>query len=222
MAKFLRPYCTVSFIRRSDDEKSIARRLQNAHAVIYSVPMVGLENSIARTKPYITQGTIIIDVTSVKVQPLKLLKKHFSKHEILGTHPIFGPRSVQGNGNSLHSLPMVLCNETCSSTTYNTIRRFCKDELGCTIIEQTPAEHDHQMAHVQGLAHFIGRALKHMDIQEYATSTHSYHQLIELRDLLAGDSWDLFETIQNTNPEAKQVRKSFMQELKRLESKLDK
>ena len=76
------------------------------------------------------------------------------------------------------------------------------------------------MAHVQGLSHFIGRALKHIEISDYATSTESYKQLVELRDLLAGDSWDLFETIQNTNSETKKVRTKFLKELEKIEKKL--
>lgn len=220
MAKFLRPYFTVSFIRRSDDEKSIERKLKNAWAVVYAVPMVGMETSIKRTKPFVEQGTVIIDVTSVKVKPLQLIKKYFPEFEILGTHPICGPQSVNLNGGNLDGLPMVLCNETCTNTTYNKIKRFCKKELGCRIIEQSAQQHDHEMAHVQGLAHFIGRALKHMNIQDYATSTHSYHQLVELKQLLEHDSWELFETIQNTNSETKQVRTQLMKQLESLEKQL--
>lgn len=220
MARFLRPYFTVSFVRRSDDEKSTERKLKHAQIVIYSVPMIGLKDSIERTRLFVQPGTIIVDVTSVKVKPLQLLKKHFPGFEILGTHPIFGPQSVKGNGNSLDGLPMVLCNETCSSKTYNRIKRFCKNELRCRMVEQTAKQHDHEMAHVQGLAHFIGRALKHLDIQSYATATKSYEHLLELRDLLKEDSWELFETIQNTNSETKQVRQQLLNELQSLDQRL--
>jgi len=117
-------------------------------------------------------------------------------------------------------LPLVLCQTTCIDKTYKKIKNFCKKELACHVIEQTATRHDHEMAHVQGLSHFIGRALKHIEISDYATSTESYKQLVELRDLLAGDSWDLFETIQNTNSETKKVRTKFLKELEKIEKKL--
>lgn len=220
MAKYLRPYFTVSFVRRSDSDEQVRKKLSNARAVIFCVPMVGLEQSIVRTKPHITTDMLIIDVTSVKVKPLALLKKYFKHNQILGTHPILGPQSVKKNNNSLKGLPLVLCQETTTDKTYKTIILFCKKDLGLKVIEQTAKQHDIEMAHVQGLAHFIGRALKHMDITDYSTNTESYKQLLELRDLLAKDSRELFETIQNTNTQTKRVRNKFLKELQLIEKKL--
>lgn len=244
MAKYLRPYFSVQFIRRADSETDIEKKLHSCKILIFSVPMVGLEKSILRTKPFVSSETIIVDVTSVKIKPLALLKKYFKNNQVLGTHPILGPQSVKKNkirikqeaneafhrvsGSSrgeaslsdLSGLPLVLCQETTSNKTYKKIKQFCKRELGLKVIEQTAVEHDTEMAHVQGLSHFIGRALNQLDIANYATNTESYAQLVELKDLLTGDSWDLFETIQNTNPEAKKVRKKFMSELEKIEKKL--
>lgn len=220
MGRHLRPHARIQYIEQGEDADAIEHKIRNAYALVYAVPVAALPSAIKSTKPFVADDTLVIDVTSVKVQPLKLLAKHFPNHQILGTHPIFGPQSVRRNGRSLRGLTLVLCNHSCLPKTLGKIRRFAKKELGCRVIEQTATEHDHQMAHVQGLAHFIGRALKHLDIQDYPTSTESYHQLVELRDLLVGDSWELFETIQRSNPEAKQVRKQFMRELQSLEKRL--
>ncbi len=76
------------------------------------------------------------------------------------------------------------------------------------------------MANVQALTHFIGRALLNLDIKNYASNTKSYEQLLEVASLLKDDSWELFTTIQNTNPEAKKVRKALFKELLSLEKKL--
>jgi len=218
--KFLKPHFSVQFVRRSDTDLEIKEKISGCRVLIFSVPMIGLEYSIMRTKNYVARETLVIDVTSVKVKPLHLLKKHFKHNQVLGTHPILGPQSVKKNKNSLAGLPLVLCQETTSDKTYKKIKQFCKKELGCRVIEQTAAQHDKEMAHVQGLSHFIGRALKQLDIANYQTSTESYRQLVELKDLLAGDSWELFETIENTNPEAKKVRKKFVLELAKIEKKL--
>ena len=78
------------------------------------------------------------------------------------------------------------------------------------------------MAKVQGLTHFIGRAIVQMDIKSHLTNTKSYEQLLELKDLLAEDSWELFQTIQNTNPEAVKTRKQFTKAIADLENQLAK
>lgn len=220
MARHLRPHARIQFVEEGEEADTIARKLTNAYAIIYAVPVASLTDAIKATKAFVQPQTLVLDVTSVKVEPLKLLARHFPEHQVLGTHPIFGPQSVRRNGRSLKGLTLVLCNHSCLPKTMTKIRRFAKQELGCRVIEQSAAEHDHQMAHVQGLAHFIGRALKHLDIQDYPTSTESYHQLVELRDLLVGDSWELFETIQKSNPEARGVRRRFVHELKQLEKRL--
>jgi len=181
--------------------------------------MIGLEDSIKRTKRFIDKETIVLDVTSVKVKPLALIKRHFKGYQILGTHPVFGPQSSK---NGIEGLPVVLCNVSCKPKTYIAIKSFLKKKLLVQVIEQTAKQHDHEMAHVQGLAHFIGRALKHIDIKDYVTATQSYRQLLELRDLLQNDSWELFQTIQNENPEAKKVRRSLLKELSDLNKHLEK
>jgi prephenate dehydrogenase len=204
----------VPFRRDSDPEL-----LRSCEVVIFAVSYDGLEVMAKKVSAYVSKTAVVIDVTSVKQKPIAVLKKYFKDHQILGTHPIFGPQSGK---NGIVGLPMVLCNVSCDTKIYTQIRSFLKKKLELHIIEQTPKEHDHQMAHIQALTHFIGRALLHMDVQSYSTDTQSYKQLLQLRDLLKFDSWELFTTIQNTNPEAKKVRKKLLTELILLEKKLEK
>jgi prephenate dehydrogenase len=215
MAKHLKPYFTVVPIKRDTDPKKVA----TCDIVIFAVPWSGLETAITTLKPYIQKEALILDVTSVKQKPLALLTKHFPTHEILGTHPIFGPQSGK---HGLTGLPIVLCNISFTKPHYTAVTKFLKQTLKLQVIEETAIEHDTEMARVQGLTHFIGRALLQLDIKSYATNTKSYAQLLELKRLLANDSWELFTTIQNTNPEAKIVRKELLTTLAALERDLSK
>jgi prephenate dehydrogenase len=186
-------------------------------AVIFAVPLSDLEDAAREVAKRIHKDALIIDVTSVKERPLEILKKHFPGHEILGTHPIFGPQSGK---DGIVGFPIVLSNVSFSDEHYAAVKSFCADRLKLKIVERTPEQHDREIAIVMGLSHFIGRALKHLDIQDYETNTFSYHQLVELRDLLKEDSWELFETIQKGNPYAQEVREQFMQELQSLQERL--
>ncbi|MFM2414867.1 MAG: prephenate dehydrogenase [Candidatus Parcubacteria bacterium] len=193
------------------------QRVCDADIVIFSIPMNAFESVCTVTQSLISEKSIIIDVTSVKMRPLALLEQYFPHHERLGTHPIFGPQSGK---DGIEGLPLVLCNQTCSKESYQTIKSFCSDVLKLSITETTPEIHDREMAHVQGLTHFIGRALTDMGIAASPLATQSYKQLVELVRLVGTDSWDLFETIQNNNPHTQSVRNAFIDALSDIEKKL--
>jgi prephenate dehydrogenase len=208
------------FVYDIHDDEEVLRGACAADVLIFAVPMRTLVAACETVHKYVGTQTIIVDVISVKVQPLEVLQKYFPKNPILGTHPIFGPQSVKENGG-IKNMPIVLVNISVRQGVYLQIRNFLEKILTLKIIEKSAATHDKEMAVVQGISHLIGRALKHMDIEDYETSTHSYKQLIELRDLLQHDSWGVFETIQNNNPYAADIRKHFIEEIEKLESKLN-
>ncbi len=216
MASHLEKYVEVFLYDRNNTDEQL-QKVCSSDMVIFAVPFFSLQDAINSTQKYITDDAIICDVTSIKQKPLELLQKAFPANQVLGTHPIFGPQSGK---NGISGLSIVLSNISCTTQTYTQVRDFIASKLELKIIEQTPEQHDKEMAHIQGLTHFIGRALKSLDIKDYETSTFSYHQLVELTDLLKDDSWELFRTIQEANPYAQEVRDSLRNELDLLENKL--
>lgn len=188
-----------------------------ADIVIFSVPMSSFESLCIETAEKIPVSSIIVDVTSVKVPPISLLKQYFPKHQILGTHPIFGPQSGK---DGIEGLPIVLTQVSVEPDTFKTIKDFLQNTLKLSVIEETAENHDAAMAHVQGLTHFIGRALAEMHIADSPLATQSYKQLIELVRLVGSDSWELFATIENDNPHAQPARKLLLDTLHTLETNL--
>ncbi|MFI5384351.1 MAG: prephenate dehydrogenase/arogenate dehydrogenase family protein, partial [Methanosarcina thermophila] len=60
--------------------------------VIVSVPINVTEEIIAEFAPKMKAGSLLMDLTSIKVKPVEAMKKFTpSDVEILGTHPMFGP-----------------------------------------------------------------------------------------------------------------------------------
>ncbi len=198
-------------------EKELAEK---ADALILSLPVQFLEGALAdfaQQNPPAPQ-TPIIDVSSVKVFPLQIIKKHFPQNPILGTHPIFGPQSVKKHG--LTGSKIVLCNESFDKKLYDSVKRFLLDKLALQVLEKTAQEHDKEMAYAQGITHMIGRALAELKIPDLDTSTFSYQHLLDLKELLKDDSWELFESIQKYNPHTESVRADFLSTLESLEKKL--
>ncbi len=163
-------------------------------------------------------NALVIDVASVKLKPIELMLKHLpATCEIVGTHPLFGPQSGK---NGIEGLNFVLC--PVRTTKSDCIEKFTSEILKLNVILRTPEDHDKEMAYVQGLTHFIARALSAMDVKEYAMKTRAYERLLDVKNFLGGDSWDLFTSIENDNPFAKEVREKFKDKLTNLESKLKK
>jgi prephenate dehydrogenase len=136
MAQHLTPHVVVVPVTSGTNPEVVA----SCDVVIFAVPYGALLQAASRVQPFVAKHALILDVTSVKQKPLALLRRVFKGHQILGTHPIFGPQSGKGG---IAGLPIVLCNTTCTPSTYTYVRRFLKQTLALQIIEQTAKEHDH-------------------------------------------------------------------------------
>lgn len=227
MVPHLKPFFKVTAYNRSD-RSSDAERLDidyedletvaSKSIVILSVPVQFLEEMLIRIKDFVQPGAMIVDVSSVKVKPVELMLKHLPSHvEIMATHPLFGPQSGK---NGIEGLNMVL--SPIRTKRGRNTERFLSQVLKLNVLERTPEVHDKQMAYVQALTHFVGRAVNEMDIPDVEQKTNAYQYLLDIKRTLGQDSMDLFFTIENENPYAKEVRDQFVQELMKLNEVLKK
>lgn len=181
--------------------------------VILAVPVQFLEELLLEIKEYVQPSALIVDVSSVKKKPLELMEKYLPDSvEIVGTHPLFGPQSAK---NGIEGLKIVLCPLRTNSE--DKIKNFLSKKLKLEVLVKTPEEHDQQMAYVQGLTHFIGKAVNEMDIQGGDVNTLAFEKLLEIKNMLKDDSWDLFLTMERENPFAAEVRRGFLEQLEMIE-----
>ena len=213
MGEWLSPHVAVHLLGRADSLSVVGE----VDVVIFAVPFGALPTAIANVLPHVRPDTFIMDVMSIKVAPLHLLQEAYPSHQIIGTHPIFGPQSGK---NGIAGLPIVVTNVSASPELYTSICTFLRETLALRVVEQSADQHDRDMADIQALTHLIGRTLLRLDIKSHDTDTRSYEQLLELCNLIRDDSMELFKTIQNGNPHAKAVRDAFRAELDTLEAEL--
>jgi len=186
--------------------------------IILGVPLQYLEDLLKEIGPKIKAGALVLDVTSVKIKPVQLMREYLAQDvNIIATHPLFGPKS---GVNGIEGLNMAICD--IRSPRYSEFRDFFKYELKLNVIETTPEKHDKEAGYVMGLTHFIGQALNRLEVPECQNTTKSFEHLMGLKDLLSVDSMDLFYTIQADNPYAKEARDEFKKILQDLEEFLDK
>lgn len=185
--------------------------------VMIAVPVQYLEDLLIQTSSFFRTHALVMDVSSVKMKPIELMEKHLPKDiQIVGTHPLFGPQSGK---NGIKGLNFVIC--PVRTNRMKRLNELFAEKLGLNVLLRSPEEHDLQMAYVQGLTHFIGRAVNHMDIPDVEQKTPAYQYMLEIKKNLGGDSWDLFLTIEKENPFAIQIRERFLKELNNLHDMLD-
>jgi len=221
LEKHLQNYFEVEIFDRksladiSVDDEMEAKRINSVDFLIFAVTLNGLEDVCQKLQHKLNKQIVLIDVMSIKVRPIEMMQSFFPENKILATHPIFGPQSGK---NGLKDLPIVLTNVSLSEGLYIGIKTFLLEKFELKVIERTLEQHDIEMAYIQGLSHFIGKALEALDIKDYETKTYSYSQLLKLRELVGGDSFELYKTIQNGNPHAKKVRQDFLDALENLQN----
>jgi prephenate dehydrogenase len=183
--------------------------------VILAMPVQKLEEVLIKIKDLLSINTVVIDVCSIKVQPLKLMQQYLpSKTQYLATHPLFGPKS---GANGIKGLNIAICEGRIDPELKFKLTEFLKTTLELKVIETTADDHDYQMAYVQGLTHFIARGLNSIKLPENLNlTTATFEHLIKLKDIVGMDSEELFKVIQNSNPHSKNVRKIFLESLNSL------
>jgi len=222
---YLKPYFNVTVYDRLELSQEAAKAgvkwgtlkdVASKEYLALAVPVQYLEGLLVEIKQYIHPKALVFDLSSVKVKPIELMLKYLPETtEIIGTHPLFGPQSGK---NGIAGLNFVICPVRTKKN--GILQRFFAEELKLNVMERTPVVHDKQMAYVQALTHFIGRAVNAMDIPDVEQKTPAYQYLLDIKRNLGQDSMELFLTIELENPFAKEVRDNFIEELNNLNKSL--
>lgn len=91
-------------VNYSNDNKKIA---SSSDIVIVSVPISTTKKIIEEIGDSMQPGSLMIDFTSVKVEPSNLMKELLNRDvEFIPTHPVFGPRTTNLNGQVVVLTPV--------------------------------------------------------------------------------------------------------------------
>lgn len=199
----------------SDDNADAAR---NADVVIISVYIDNTLDVIKEVAPHVRPGSLLMDFTSVKIEPCRAMEKHADKRvEIIGTHPMFGPRVASLEGQAFIVVPV-------RTKKWKKFLLEFLEKHKAKIFETTPDDHDRAMAVVQGLTHFAyistASTLAALDVDVRDSKNFASPIYILMLDLIArivGQSPQLYSSIQMHNPHIKKVHKTFIEQAGKLQ-----
>lgn len=172
--------------------------------VILAVPVQRLAACLHQIAPHLRPGALVIDVASVKVEPLGLMTQILPAHvQILGSHPMFGPQSVDQPG-----LTCVLC--PVRGNDWHRVAAFLRWS-GLRVVITSAETHDREAAVSQGLTHLLARAFLGRD--RPAITTRSFDAMLAAFEMVAQDTPDLFEAITARNTHVVDAREWLVGEL---------
>jgi len=183
----------------------------NSDVVIIALPIDITTEIIRQIGPVMKEGSLLLDVTSVKEEPSKLMQKYAAKGvEVLPSHPMFGPRIRSLDGQ------VVVLTPGKTGIWYNKVLKFLESE-NTRVIVTTPDIHDRMMSIVQGLTHFayisIAATIEKLDIdvkESRKFASPIYNLMLDTIARITAQNPYLVYSIQTMNEYTQETHETFL------------
>ncbi len=196
-----------------------------ADVVIIAIPIDITPKIIREIAPEMKDGSLLLDVTSVKTEPSKVMEEYAAPGvEVLPTHPMFGPRIRSLDGQVVVLTPVK------KGIWYDKVSKFLESE-NSRVIVTTPEIHDRMMSIVQGLTHFayisIASTIEKLDVdvkESRKFASPIYNLMLDTIARITAQNPYLVYSIQTKNIFIEEAHETFLEtfvELKEMISKED-
>lgn len=215
MARFFRSHGFRVLISDLRTKLSNEKLAQESDVIVVSVPIHATKKVIREIAPILRRDQLLMDVTSLKVFPMKEMLK--SKASVIGLHPMFrpGPGGIKGQ-------IMVMCPARCYAKEKKWLRGLFQ-KTGATVAEMTAKKHDELMGIVQALIHFhslvLGMTLRSLKTDLRAimkVMSPIYRMQFDVVCRIFAQNPELYAYIGMENPETGKITTHFMQETQKL------
>lgn len=181
-------------------------KIGEADIIIPCIPISTFQSVIQHISPFMKKNAIIMDVCSVKMLPVVIMKKYLPRSvQIIASHPMFGPNSYRAN-KGLKGLKLILRKIRAKKETYQQFKRFFS-LLGLKVIELSPRKHDKYLAFSLGYSYFLGKISQRVHIKKTPIDSYDFELLLEHVSIIKSDSEELFFDMQTKNPFAKNMHR---------------
>jgi len=171
--------------------------------LILAVPIREFEIALSKILPLTKKSTVLVDVTTVKVHTLTLLKRMAGDRLYISTHPVWGPESYEKKGGDVTGFRIVVADHTLPKLEYQIIRNFIT-HLGFDVVEVGAEEHDKHIAETLFLTHFIGQTVSRAGFVRTDMDTVSFGYLMDAVESVKKDE-ALFRDVFSFNPYCRSI-----------------
>lgn len=185
--------------------------------VIVSVPIQFTSDVIREVAPFMKDGSVMLDVTSIKEEPSKTMAEVLPDTvEYIPTHPIFGPRTT------ILDNQIIVLTPTKKGKWYDKVYNYLESKNMC-IIETTAEKHDYMMSIVQVLTHFsfisTASAIEKLKVDISETEDYEspiYNLMIDIIARIVSQNPYLTYNIQSMNNNGPKIRNTFAEAVNEL------
>jgi prephenate dehydrogenase len=182
--------------------------VKEADNVIICVSIDAFEEVVKKIGPSVREGQTIVDICSIKEQPVNIMHKYLGKALVLGTHPVFGPGSP-----SIKNKAYILTPTNAQEEAFAEKYRKWLEKVGARVFIMSPKKHDELMSVVLGFPHFLGlvacdtllEQVNYSETKKVAGTT--YRMLFILAEATAMENPELFSSLQFSLPEMEKLEK---------------
>ena len=194
--------------KKPDNERFFSlKQAAQCDAVVLAIPIRAFEEVLKRVVPLVRKDTVVIDVATVKMHTISLLKKHAGKKKWLAAHPVWGPESYEKRGGDVSGFRIVMCDGTLDVPDYVALTDLLK-RIGFDVGEISAATHDKHIAETLFLTHFIAQIATRVGLKRTTMDTVSFGWLMNAVETAEHDR-ELFKDVYRYNPYCKEVLKRF-------------
>ena len=180
--------------------------------VIVSVPISVTPKVIQEVAPHLTKGSLLMDVTSVKELPSKLMEEYIADGAyFLPAHPMFGPRITSLEGQVVVLTPYE------KHEWFKRVLNFLESHKARVLITEANI-HDEMMSVVQGLTHFayisLAYAIKKLGTDVSMSRNFAspiYSLMLDIVARIVSQNPSLIYSIQNQTDYAFKSRSVFLE-----------
>ena len=185
--------------------------------LVISVPIQYTEDVIREVAPFMKEGSLMVDVTSVKEGPSKTMAEVLPESiEYIPTHPVFGPRTTDLNNQ------VIVLTADKKGKWYDKVYRYLKSK-NMRIIETSAEKHDFMMSIVQVLTHFsfisTASAIEKLKVNISETEDYEspiYNLMIDMIARIVSQNPYLTYNIQTMNNNGDVIRNTFAEAVNEL------
>ncbi len=185
--------------------------------LVVSVPIQHTEDVIREVAPFMKDGSLMVDVTSVKEGPSKTMAEVLPESvEFIPTHPVFGPRTTDLNNQ------VIVLTADKKGKWYDKVYRYLESK-NMRIIETSAEKHDFMMSIVQVLTHFsfisTASAIEKLKVNISETEDYEspiYNLMIDMIARIVSQNPYLTYNIQSRNTNGDTIRNTFAEAVNEL------
>lgn len=176
-------------------------------ALVLAVPISAIESELRKVVPLTRPETVIVDVATVKVHTVKLLKKFAKGRAWIATHPMWGPESYKKRGGDVSGFRIVIAEHNLPKAKYAALKKTLR-AMGFDVVEMSAKSHDKHLAETLFLTHFIGQIISRAGFDRTAIDTISFGYLMDAVESVRHDT-QLFRDVFAFNPYCREILEKF-------------